>query len=168
MRTFTYPLLVCLAALGACAAPGGPYPSLQPRAAEAIDPRVPVEKPMNDRPITPGLSAELARLVDEARRGDAEFQSITGRAEILAASAGAPQSETWIIAQEALSAAVAARGPVGHAIGEVDEVGASALRDQGGIAPNDLGAIKKAAAEIGAIDQREAARIRAIQQRLHF
>ena len=49
--------------------PGGPYPSLQPRAAEAIDPRVPVERPINDRPITPALAARLAELVSQARAG---------------------------------------------------------------------------------------------------
>src|SRR5215218_5842629 len=45
--------------LSACASTGGPYPSLQPRAAEAIDPRVPVERPINDRPTTPALAARL-------------------------------------------------------------------------------------------------------------
>src|SRR5215210_9150645 len=54
-------------ALSACAAPGGPYPSLQPRAAEAVDPRVPVERPINDRPVTPALATRLSALVDQAR-----------------------------------------------------------------------------------------------------
>src|SRR5438105_3415168 len=42
MRRAAFLPILCLLALGACAAPGGPYPSLQPRPAEAIDPRVPV------------------------------------------------------------------------------------------------------------------------------
>src|SRR4051794_27535896 len=58
-----------LLTLSACAAPGGSYPSLQPRAAEAIDPRVPVIRPVNDRPVTAGLAARLAALVDQARSG---------------------------------------------------------------------------------------------------
>lgn len=167
MRKLAYPLFGLLA-LGACTAPGGPYPSLQPRAAEGIDPRVPVEKPMNDRTVTASLASELAALVEDARKGDAQFQSSAAEAERLAAAAGAPQSESWVVAQEALSVAVAARGIVGNAVGNVDEVGAIALWNHGGIAPNDLAAIKSAAAEIGAIDQREAARIKAIQARLHL
>src|SRR4051795_10428470 len=41
-------LLLTTVLLSACASTGGPYPSLQPRASEAIDPRVPVERPIND------------------------------------------------------------------------------------------------------------------------
>jgi len=59
--------LVPLIAVAACSAPGGPYPSLQPRAAEAIDPRVPVVRPLNDRPVTASLAAQLSALVDQAR-----------------------------------------------------------------------------------------------------
>jgi len=59
--------LLSLVALSACSAPGGPYPSLHPRAGEAIDPRVPVVRPINDRPVTPSLAAHLASLVEQAR-----------------------------------------------------------------------------------------------------
>lgn len=161
-------MLVVVMALSACSAPGGPYPSLQPRAAEAIDPRVPVEKPMNDRPVTPALASRLAELVAHARSGDSEFETAADQAERLAASAGAPQSENWVVAQEALTVAVAARGPVGSALGDIDETGAIALQTQGGIAPSDLAAIKRAAAEVGQVDQHEAARVKAIQARLHL
>jgi hypothetical protein len=156
----------CLAGLSACAAPGGPYPSLQPRAAEAIDPRVPVERPMNERPVTPALASRLAELVAQARSGDAAFAPAADQAERLAAAAGAPQSEGWVAAQQALSFAAAARGPTGTALGDIDAIGATMLQSQGGIAPNDLAAIKRAGAEVGAIDQRQAERIKAIQRRL--
>src|SRR6059058_860208 len=100
----------CLAlfTLSACAFPGGPYPSLQPRAAEAIDPRVPVERPMNERPVTPALASRLAELVAQARSGDAAFAPAADQAERLAAAAGAPQSEGWVAAQQALSVAATA------------------------------------------------------------
>jgi hypothetical protein len=153
-------------ALAACAAPGGPYPSLQPRAAEAIDPRVPVERPVNDRPATPALAARLAELVAQARGGDATFEPAIAEAERLAANAGAPQSEGWTLAQQAMSAAIEARGPTASALGDVDALGANALQTQGGIAPNDLAAIQSAAAEIGALDQRQAERLKALQLRL--
>jgi glutathione S-transferase len=168
MRTLPLFVLTLASSLAACSAPGGPYPSLQPRAAEAIDPRVPVETPMNDRPVTPAVASRLAELVAQARAGDADFQSAAAQAEKLAAMAGAPQSESWVVAQEALTAADAARAPVGTALGDIDGIGAVALQTNGGIAPNDVGAIKAAAAEVRAIDEREAARIKAIQNRLHL
>src|SRR5207237_6214989 len=145
--------VLSIAALSACSASGGPYPSLQPRAAEAIDPRVPVERPMNDRPVTATLASWLAELIAQAHSGDASFEPAASEAERLAAAAGAPQSEGWIAAQEALSAAAAARGPTVAALGDIDALGANALQTQGGIAPNDFAAIKSAGAGVGAVDQ---------------
>ena len=159
-------LLSMAMALSACTTPGGPYPSLQPRAGEAVDPRLPVERPINDRPVTPALASRLADLVAQARAGDAAFQAAAAEAERLAASAGAPQSEGWIAAQEALTAAIAAAGPTRAALADIDALGATTLQRQGGLAPNDLAAVKNAGAEVGAIDQRQAERIKAIQQRL--
>src|SRR3954453_15952943 len=110
-------MVLLAAGLTSCAAPGGPYPSLQPRAAEAIDPRVPVERPMNDRPVTPALASRLAELVAQERSGDTAVGPAADQAEKLAAAAGAPQTEGWVAAQQALSAAVAARGPTASAVG---------------------------------------------------
>jgi hypothetical protein len=159
---------LCLTVLfvSACAAPGGPYPSLQPRAAEEIDPRVPVVRPMNDRPATPALSARLADLVERARNGSAAFDNAAAEAERLASAAGAPQSESWISAQEALTAAIAARKATSQALGDIDEIASNALQTQHGIAPNDLAAIQKAAAEVAALDSRQAERLDEIQKRL--
>ena len=159
-------ILLPLAILGACSSSGGPVPSLQPRAAERIDPRVAVERPMNDRPVTPALAGRLAELVVQAKSGDAAFGAVAEQARRLADSAGAPKSESWIAAQEALSAAVAARAPTANALGAIDALGASNLQTQGGLAPNDLAAIQSAAAEVGALDRRQAEAIAAIQNRL--
>ncbi len=163
MRTVAF---LSILALSACASPGGPYPSLQPRAAEQIDPRVPVERPVNDRPTTPALAARLAELVAQARAGQAAFEPAAAAAERLAAGAGAPQSEGWTVAQEAVSAAISAREPTARALGDIDSLGATALQTQGGLSPNDLGAIQNAGAEVGAIDQRQSDRIKALQARL--
>ena len=159
---------VCLTilALGACSAPGGPYPSLRPRAAETIDPRLPVSRPMNDRPVSAALASRLAALVDQARSGNAAFESAVAEAERLSVSAGPPQSEGWIAAEEALTAAIAARRPTATAHAEIDDLAGNALETQRGIAPNDLAAIQRAAAEAGALDERQAARVAAIQKRL--
>jgi hypothetical protein len=159
-------LLLTALTLSACASPGGPYPSLQPRAAEATDPRVPVVRPLNDRPATPGLIARLSALVDQARSDSSPFDSAASQAERLAAGAGPPQSETWIAAQEALTAAIAARKATADALSEIDEIAATALQTQRGIAPNDFAAIQRAGAEVGALDQHQAERIKAIQRRL--
>jgi hypothetical protein len=161
-------LAICLSvlALSACAAPGGPYPSLQPRAAEAVDPRVPVVRPLNERPVSALLAARLAALVEQAQSGDAAFDGAMTSAERLAATAGAAQSETWIAAQEALTAAIAARRPTATALGDIDEIAATSLQTNRGIAPNDLAAIQRAAAEVAALDRRQAERVDAIQRRL--
>ena len=159
-------LLVPMIMLGACSSTGGPYPSLQPRAAEQLDPRLPVVRPMNDRPVTPALAARLGALVADAREASGTFEAAVSAAERLAASAGAPQSEGWTVAQEALSAAVAARRPVSEALAEIDTIGADALQSQRGLAPNDLAAIQDALAAVGELDRDQAARIKAIQQRL--
>jgi hypothetical protein len=164
MRRFL-PLMTFLA-LGACSTVGGPYPSLQPRAGEQVDPRVPVDRPMNDRPAKAALANQLAQLVAQARAGNAAFEAAADRAEQLAGSAGAPQSEGWVAAQESLSAAVAAAGPTRIALGDIDGIGAAALQNQGGIAPNDLAAIKSAQAEVAGMDQRQSERITAIRRRL--
>ena len=163
MRGF---ILLSILAVTACSTPGGPYPSLQPRAAEEIDPRLPVVRPVNDRPVTATLASRLADLLAQARSSEGAFDAAASSAEKLASAAGAPQSESWILAQEALTAAIAARRPTANALGDIDALGATALQKQGGLSPNDLEAIKRASAYVAAIDMRQAARIDAIQKRL--
>ena len=118
------------------------------------------------RPVDAALAARLAELVGLARQGDNAFAAAGGEAQRLAASAGAPQSESWVVAQQALSAAVAARGPTARALGDIDALAAAALVKRGGIAPADLAAIEGAAAKVGAIDRRQAGTIDALQRRL--
>ena len=158
--------LAATATLSGCTVPGGTPPSLMPRAAEAIDPRVPVVRPMNDRPVDPALAGKLAALVSEARGGEAAFRPAAAEAERLAGAAGPAHSDSWVVAQEALSRAVAARAPTARALGDIDALGADALAEKRGLAPADLAAIKDAAAEVAALDQRQAETIAAIQRRL--
>ena len=166
MATGKFVIALIASGLGACAPAGGPFPSLQPRAGESIDPRAPIAGAVNNRPVSPDLANRLAQLVAQAREGEAAFAPAAARAEQLAAAAGAPQSESWIAAQEALSAAVAARAPTAHALGDIDALGATTLQVHGGLAPADLAAIRSAGAQVFAIDQRQAERIKAIQGRL--
>ena len=163
MRSAT--IILCLLLLGGCASGAAP-PSLLPRAAEAIDPRVPVVRPMNDRPVDPALARRLAELVGQARGGDAAFRPAAAEAERLAGASGPAHSDSWIAAQEALSRAVAARHPTSQALGDIDALGADALAEKRGLAPADLEAIKTAAAEVATLDQRQAETVAAIQRRL--
>ena len=158
--------LLSIPLVSGCSSTGEPYPSLQPRAAEQVDPRLPVEGPINDRPVSYELQARLNTLVADAQSGNAAFDAAASEAERLAGSAGAPQSDGWVAAQQALSAAVAARRPVSEALSEIDALGANALQARGGIAPNDLAAIQQAATTVGKLDKRQADRIDAIQRRL--
>src|SRR5918998_6452436 len=158
--------LAAMLMLGACTLPGGPVPSLAPRSAEAIDPRVPVVSTVIARPVDPALAARLAELVGRAQQGDGAFAAAAGEARRLSAAAGGMQSESWIVAQQAVSAAVVAREPTARALGDIDAIAASALATQGGIAPADLAAIEEAAAEVGALDRRQAEAVDALQARL--
>jgi hypothetical protein len=158
--------LILIAATGACTVHGGAPPSLLPRPAEAIDPRVPVEGPVNNRPVDAALAAKLAALVSQARDGDAAFRPAMAKAEQLTSAAGGSHSESWVAAQEALSAAIAARTPTARALVDIDALGADKLQAQRGLSPADLEAIQSAGSEVGAIDQRQADAVAAIQKRL--
>ena len=159
--------LIALGTVSACSStPRGNYPSLAPRAAETTDPRVPVDNPVRSGPVDPVLSAHLAALIDQAQAGDSAFRDAAANAERLAASAGAPHSESWVSAQQALSAAQAARGPTTRALGDIDGLGSAALATKGGISANDMAAIEAAAARVSAIDRAQAERLDAIEARL--
>ena len=152
--------------LAACSTPSGPYPSLSPRAAEATDPRVPVPGPPAQAEPTPALARELAALVASAIAADSAFERAAAEAQRLAAAAGPSQSESWVVAQQALSAAVAARAPVTRALAEIDALGAGRIQEFGGLGTADAQAISSAAERVGEIDRRQAAAIDRIQARL--
>ena len=152
--------------LAACTTPQSGEPSLAPRAAEAVDPRVPIPSEVIAGPADPALAARIAELLNQVRSGDSAFQSALQDAERLTAAAGPAQSESWILAQQALSGLVAARAPVTKAIADLDALAATRIAASGGIFPGDLAAIQSAAAEAAAIGEREAAAIDQMQARL--
>jgi hypothetical protein len=166
MRTGISIALLAMGPLSACSTPPGNYPSLAPRPQEAIDPRIPIPNEVQVGPADPNLSAHLAALIDQAQSGDQAFQSIAENAERLAGSAGAQQSESWVAAQQALSAAQEARGPTTRALGDIDALGANALQKNGGIPAGNLAAIQAAATKVAEIDNAEADRIDSIEKRL--
>jgi hypothetical protein len=166
MRTRASLAIAAIGLLFACSTPQQQAPSLAPRAAEAIDPRVPVDNPVRSGPVDANLAAHLAALLDQVQAGDAAFRDAAATAENFAAAAGAPQSESWISAQQALSAAQSARGPTTRALGDIDGLAATALATKGGMSAADLDAIRSAAARASEVDRAQAERVRAIETRL--
>jgi len=159
-------LALALSVLVAGCATATNAPSLAPRAAEAIDPRLPVPEPVVSTIPNPALVHQLDSLVAQAVTGDHAFAPLAERARQLADSAGAKESESWVLAQQALSVAVAARTPVTAAAADIDALGASRIQQLGGIGAADLKAIDSAAARVDGIDEREAAAISAMQAKL--
>jgi hypothetical protein len=101
-----------------------------------------------------------------AQSGAGAFERAMDAAERAAAAAGAPNSENWIAAQQAVSGAVAARYPATEALGNIDALVANAVQSQGGLVPTDLAAVRGIAAQISEIDAAQAARIEAVQRQL--
>jgi hypothetical protein len=158
--------LLLVPLLAGCAASSTDAPSLFPRPAEAIDPRVPVPDPVLSPIPTTGLVAQLNALAAQAEQGDQAFRPLADRAAQLAQAAGSKESESWIAAQEALSAAIAARAPVANAVADIDALGAQRVQQLGGIGAADHKAIDAAAARVAEIANREAEIIQQIQDRL--
>ena len=159
--------LLAFTITAACAAPNvGPEPSLAPRAAEAIDPRVPIPGDVPAGPVDAALAARLAELVGEARAGIGPFEGRQADAERMAASAGQMASESWVAAQQALSLLIEQFGVTTRVAANIDELGASRLQGQRWIRPEDQRAIAAAADEVGAISERQAAAIDRLKERL--
>jgi hypothetical protein len=159
--------MLALALVGACSAPNAaPEPSLAPRAAEAIDPRLPISSETPSGPADAVLAAKLAELVGEARAGMLQFDVRQANAERLAASAGPMASESWVAAQQALSLLIEQYGVTTQAAASIDELGASRLQGQHWIRPADQQAIAGAASEVGAISDRQSAAIDGLKDRL--
>ena len=159
------PLTACLLPLAGCAAPDVGA-RLAPRTAEAIDPRLPVENPVPADPADAALVARLASLVDQARAGDAAFQPALETAQRLTAAAGPARTESWVAAHQAVSNAVAAKGPTARALGDINALAAERIAPDSTIGQGDFLAIQAALAEVGTIDRRQAEAVAALENRL--
>ena len=146
-----------VALLSACAAQG-PFPSLSPRAAEFELAGRPVPAciggsaaavlpPAGRGPALAApdarLGAELTRLIDQARRGQAEFDEILPGARTRVARAGASGSDAWITAQQDVSRLEAARAPTVDALAALDAL-VLARSDLGGNEADRLSAVAAA------------------------
>ena len=154
-----------LTLVAGCAKPGN-YPSLAPRAAEAIDPRVPIVADPSPGTVDPRVTLALAAAVARARGGRGEFDRLAGRAEALAGAAGAKQSESWVVAIQALSALTAQYGVTTSAAADVDAIAAERIDATRWLVPATQSAVGAAAGEVGAISAAQYAVLRRIGARL--
>jgi hypothetical protein len=114
-------LIPALTLAGGCAA-RGPFPSLAPRPAERLSMDEPVREAVAVAP-DPQLAGRLAALLADARRGQAEFETVLPGARGSVGAAGAAGSESWIEAQKAISRLEAARALTVAALAQLDELG---------------------------------------------
>lgn len=141
-------------------------PSLAPRAAESIDPRLPIPDTAPAGPVNAELAARLNALVEAARAGAPAFKAQEAEATRLAAAAGPMASESWIAAQQALSRLVEQYGVTSSAAADIDALAADRLEGQRWIRPADRNAIASAAAAVGEINEVQSASIDQLTKQL--
>jgi hypothetical protein len=124
--------------------------------------------PANPSPgtVDPSVAAALAGAVTQARSGTAPFSALARRAEALAAVAGPRQSESWVVAQQALSALVAQHGVTTSAAADIDAIAANRIDATRWLVPATRAAIEAAASEVKAINDAQSAIIDRVGARL--
>jgi hypothetical protein len=162
MRAFA-PLLML--AVAGCATPPN-EPSLAHRPAEAIDPRLPLPADPAPGPVDPALAASLNQLVSDGTEGGRAFDAAVGEAEAAANAAGPAQSESWIVAQQALSRLEATRAASTKALADVDSIATARVQAKGGMTRADLAAVDAASSQLRAVTDRQAQIVTAIAARL--
>lgn len=158
------PFLMSLLA-AACASAGG-GPSLQPRAAEAIDPRLPVEDRSASLPASTELLRQIAAVRQRAEAAAGRSNAAIEAAVGAVANAGSTGSESWITAQQLVSAAVAARAPFTAALGDLDALLADRVRKGSRLVSQDLLAHQQASEALADIDRRQRARLDSFEREL--
>lgn len=122
--------------LSGCAsiADDGTYPSLERRAVE-VRLNAPADSPPPAPPPPPAVTADLvtaiAGLEADAGRGDAAFRTALAavQRQVSAARGAAAGSESWFVAQAALSGLDQTRGPTTLALTELDRLHLAAEMD---------------------------------------
>lgn len=155
-------LFLAAFALPGCAA-SDVGPSLARRPIESLDLSEPVREPAPEPAASGELARDLAALLQQARAGEREFGTLLPRATTAAASAGAEGTESWIAAQQLLSALEGARAGTRTALTRVDSLLAERV-----LAGDDAGLSELQAAqqEIGTLDARQQAEFEALRARV--
>ena len=161
-----FPLLAVLLAAGCSTPRAATEASLAPRAAEAIDPRVPIPGDVQSEPADPALAGRIDALLAEARSGVAEFERREAVAAGLAANAGPVSSESWVSAQQALSRLVEQFGVTTRVAADIDALASTRLQSNRWIRPGDREAIAAAQGAIASISEPQAAAVARIREQL--
>ncbi|MCY7271162.1 MAG: hypothetical protein LH485_03780 [Sphingomonas bacterium] len=157
--------LVALGLIG-CTGSKATEPSLARRPAEAIDPRLPIASDPTPGPFDADLAARLSQLVAEGNAGARMFDSELGQAQALANAAGSAQSESWILAQQALSGLEGARARSTRALSDIDALAAARIQSGSGLSFSDMTAIEAASGELRGVTDRQAMTIDRLSARL--
>ena len=157
------PLAPLLLSLAACSTPRLELEALQPRSAEAIDPRLPVEPLRTATPVDAALLEKVDALKAQAAASVPPFEQALIRAARLAETAGGEGSESWVEAQQALSAAQALRGPLMLALGDLDALLDADIAPDQRIASSDRQYLMDASAELTTIANGQQDKIVAIE-----
>jgi hypothetical protein len=123
-------------------------------AREAAPPPAAADAPLRDR---------IAELVNRSQQGQRAFAELLPRARDAASSAGGEGSESWVIAQQLLSALESARAPSTQALGELDALIAERINggDEAGLAE-----LQAADAQVAAIVDAQQAEMDRLRERL--
>lgn len=116
MRT----LIVLTPLLLAACADGTVGPSLAKRPIESRSLQEPVREAAPAPPADTGLQSQIDEQLNRARAGQRDFSALLPRVQASASAAGAEGSETWVAAQQLLSALETARGEATAALGRLD------------------------------------------------
>ena len=117
-------------------------------------------------PADPALASRLSALVALVRSAEPAFAATEAHASRLTAAAGPGASESWIAAEQALSRLIEQHGVTTSAAADIDGLAASRLAGQRWISPADREAIAAAAAEVAAINERQAEAIDRLKDKL--
>ena len=159
-------LLLSLALAAGCSITSSPEPSLAPRAAEAIDPRLPIPDEVPAGTVDPALAIRLSALVAQAQAAVPAFETQEAAAGRLADAAGPMGSESWIAAEQSLSRLVEQHGVATRAAADINALAGAQLDGQRWIPPADREAIAAPAAQVAAISDRQIAAIDRLKARL--
>jgi len=150
-----------------CASQDGDFPSLAQRPAERefAEEQLAPPKVRPPLPDDPAVAERASGFVAAARAGESAFASAYETAAAAAGRAGPAGSDSWTIAQQAVSRAVAAQAPVTRVLGEIADYQAGRGR-QTPISPGDVERLQKASAEVQRIADSQAERLRRLEASL--
>lgn len=147
--------------LAGCADSAGVGPSLARRPIESRDLSEPVPEAAPPVIADAQLRSEIEGLLNRARVGERDFAALLPRMEAAASAAGAQGGESWIAAQQLLSALEAARGTTSSALGRLDALLAERVLAQNEAGLAELQTAQQEVAALADAQQRQFDRLQA-------